>query len=173
MVLFLILSVSIRIMCNCYVKAWFHDSEILREKLFMRNTDGCTWTVLLNSLTCFAFAVSRTDFYSLAKRNFFSRIENSMELFTCNHPYFACFSWRISLPWNQALTLFRYIQLRYINAKSLTAWNELESTSVDYMLCIATQAAYAHEKYNWLSIPCAQNKLYSLGCSHITHCKNA
>jgi hypothetical protein len=27
----------------------------------------------LNSLTFFSFAVSRTDFYSLAKRNFFSR----------------------------------------------------------------------------------------------------
>ena len=30
-------------------------------------------TILLNSLTFFSFAVSRTDFYSLAKRNFFSK----------------------------------------------------------------------------------------------------
>ena len=71
------------------LKAWFHDSEILREKLFMRNTDGWAWIILLNSLTFFAFAVSRTEFYSLAKRIFCSRRENSMELFMCNHPYFA------------------------------------------------------------------------------------
>jgi hypothetical protein len=35
--------------------------------------DGCTWVILLNLYSFFAFAVSRTDFYSLAKRNFFSR----------------------------------------------------------------------------------------------------
>ena len=35
--------------------------------------DGCTWVILLNFPTLSAFAVSRIDFYSLAKRNFFSR----------------------------------------------------------------------------------------------------
>ena len=66
------------------LKAWFHASEILREKLFMRNTDGWAWLILFNSLAFFAFAVSRTDFYSLAKRNFFSHRVKSMELFMCN-----------------------------------------------------------------------------------------
>ncbi len=41
-----------------FIKARFHDGEILREKFF---------------LTLSAFAVSRIDFYSLAKRNFFSQ----------------------------------------------------------------------------------------------------
>jgi hypothetical protein len=46
--------------------------EIVRAKC--RNMmDGCTWVILLNLHSFFAFAVSRTDFYSLAKRNFFSR----------------------------------------------------------------------------------------------------
>ena len=58
---------------NRLVKALFHDGEILREKFCLRNTDGCTWVILLNFLTLSAFAVSRIDFYSLAKRNFFSR----------------------------------------------------------------------------------------------------
>ncbi len=35
--------------------------------------DGCTWVILLNFPTLFAFAVSRMNFYSLAKRTFFSR----------------------------------------------------------------------------------------------------
>jgi hypothetical protein len=35
--------------------------------------DGCTWVILLNLHSLFAFAVSRTDFYSLAKQKFFSR----------------------------------------------------------------------------------------------------
>ena len=55
------------------LKAGFHDSENRREKLCLRNTDGCTWVILLNFPTLFAFAVSRMNFYSLAKRTFFSR----------------------------------------------------------------------------------------------------
>ena len=55
------------------IKAWFHDGEILREKFCLRNMDGCTWVILLNFPTLFAFAVSRMNFYSLAKRTFFSR----------------------------------------------------------------------------------------------------
>ena len=43
--------------------------EILREKLCLRNTDGCTCAILLNFPTFSAFAVSRIDFYLLAKRN--------------------------------------------------------------------------------------------------------
>ena len=39
----------------------------------VRNMDGCTWVILLNLHSLFAFAVSRTDFYSLAKQTFFSR----------------------------------------------------------------------------------------------------
>ena len=70
---------------NRDLKAWFHASEILREKLFMRNTDGWAWLILFNSLTFFAFAVSRTDFYSLVKRNCFAHRVNSMELFMSNH----------------------------------------------------------------------------------------
>ena len=38
------------------LKAWFHEGEILREKFCLRNTDDCTWVILLNW-----------------KRNFFSR----------------------------------------------------------------------------------------------------
>jgi hypothetical protein len=49
------------------------DGEILRAKSCLRNMDGCTWATLLNFHIFFAFAVSRTQFYSLAKRNFFSR----------------------------------------------------------------------------------------------------
>ncbi len=48
------------------------DSSRVRQAC-LRNTDGCTWVILLNFLTLSAFAVSRIDFYSLAKRNFFSR----------------------------------------------------------------------------------------------------
>ncbi len=55
------------------LKAWFHDGENRREKLCPRNTDGCTWVILLNFPTLFAFAVSRMNLYSLAKRTFFSR----------------------------------------------------------------------------------------------------
>jgi hypothetical protein len=55
-------------------KVWFHDGEILREKLCLPNADQ--WLrlndSLLNSPTFVAFAVSWTDFYLLAKRNFFS-----------------------------------------------------------------------------------------------------
>ena len=40
----------------------------------MRNTDGCALAILLKCLTFFTFA-SRTDFYSLPKRIFFSRRE--------------------------------------------------------------------------------------------------
>ena len=31
------------------IKAWFHDGEIFRAKLCLRNTDGCTWVILLFS----------------------------------------------------------------------------------------------------------------------------
>ena len=34
----------------------------------LRNTDGCTWVILLNFATFFAFAESRNEFYSLAKQ---------------------------------------------------------------------------------------------------------
>ena len=54
------------------LKVWFHDGEIFGEKLCLRIADGCTWRILLNSPTFFAFEVSRTDFYSVAKRIFFS-----------------------------------------------------------------------------------------------------
>ena len=59
---------------------------------------------------------------------------------------FLILSVSIRIMCNCYVTLFHYIQLRYINAKSSTAWNGLESASVDSMLCIATQAASAHEK---------------------------
>jgi hypothetical protein len=31
-----------------FLKSWFHDGEILREKLHLRNADDCTWAILLN-----------------------------------------------------------------------------------------------------------------------------
>ena len=46
----------------------FCEGQILCEKLFMGNTDGCTRMVRLNSFNFFAFGIGRTDFYSLAKR---------------------------------------------------------------------------------------------------------
>ena len=73
---------------RCF-KAGFHDREILREKLFMRNTDGCTWIIALNSLFAskkFASPVSRIQFYSLRKRQ---KWDNSIESFMPNHQYFA------------------------------------------------------------------------------------
>ena len=54
-----------------FLKARFHASEILREKMFMRNMDGCTWIIPLNFLFArkkFASAVSRNQFYSLPRR---------------------------------------------------------------------------------------------------------
>ena len=56
--------------------------------------------ILLNSLTFFAFAVSRTEFYSLAKRIFCSQdgiIHVQPSVFRINS-----FSRSISLSWNQA-----------------------------------------------------------------------
>ena len=97
--------------CDCVVdirvrnlidyKAWFHDSEILREKLFMRNTDGCTWIIPLNFLFAskkFASPVSRIQFYSLQRRKFNRIIHAQPSVFRINS-----FSRRISLSWNQAL----------------------------------------------------------------------
>ena len=55
-----------------YSKAWFHASEIHREKLFMRNTNG--WACLIWILSYFRFYSEWNYFYSLVKR-IFSRIE--------------------------------------------------------------------------------------------------
>ena len=55
----------------------------------MRNTDGCTWIIPLNSLFAskkFASPVSRIQFYLLRRRK---KWENSIESFMPNHPYFA------------------------------------------------------------------------------------
>ena len=70
-------------------KAWFHASEFFCEKLFMRNTGGCTWIIPLNFLFArkkFASVVSRNQFYSLRRRK---ERENSIEPFMPNHPYLA------------------------------------------------------------------------------------
>ena len=71
------------------IKAWFHDSEILREKLFMRNTDGCTWIIPLNSLFAskkVASPVSRIQFYSLRRRK---KWENLIRPDSTTAKYFA------------------------------------------------------------------------------------
>jgi hypothetical protein len=53
-----------------------NSSRENNAKFFARNRACEIWmadVILLNLHTFFAFVVSRTDFYSLAKRNFFSR----------------------------------------------------------------------------------------------------
>ena len=60
-----------RVVANTTYEGLIHDGEIFREKLCLENADGCTWMIVLNSPTFFAFAVSRTDFYKLVRRNFF------------------------------------------------------------------------------------------------------
>ena len=124
----------------CDIKAWFHDSEILREKLFMRNTDGWAWMILLNSLTCFAFAVSRIEFYSLgeanfllAKREFDGIIHVQPSVFRINS-----FSRSISLSWNQTFKIWQLVaslqtsRQQVVFARLVTScqqvWNKLSTT---------------------------------------------
>ncbi len=75
-----------------------------REKLCLRNTDGCTWVILLNFPTLFAFAVSRMNFYSLAKQTFsretlFVFITHAYNYFARKFSHFA----KKKHSWNQAL----------------------------------------------------------------------
>lgn len=53
----------------CAIKARFHDSDIFREKLFIRNRGGCTWIIPLNSLYArnFVSPLGRNQFYSLRR----------------------------------------------------------------------------------------------------------
>ena len=86
------------------LKARFLDGEILREKFWLRNMDGCTWVIVLKFLTLSAFTVSRIDFYSLAKRDFFSRKVIALNAhafihFARNFSHFA----KKKRSWNQAL----------------------------------------------------------------------
>ena len=48
----------------------------------MQNTDGCAKMIVLNYLTFLWFTVSRTNFYSLTKRNFFCK-ERIQQHFSC------------------------------------------------------------------------------------------
>ena len=98
-------------------KVWFHDGEILRAKLCLRNADGCTSVILLNFATFFAFAVSRTQFYSLAKRNFFSRSVIQFSLLRMHEfisrEIFSHFA-EIKRSWNQALI---FMNIRFVLQK--------------------------------------------------------
>ena len=84
--------------------------------------------ILLNSLTFFAFAVSRTEFYSLAKRICLLAKREFNGIIHVQPPVFRInsFSRSISLSWNQALssllsfqerakTMFRYCLQKPVN----------------------------------------------------------
>ena len=109
--------------------------------------------ILLNYLTLFAFAVSGTDFYSLAKRIFFlgkrefdGIIDVQPSVFRINS-----FSRRISLAWNQVFTFLDYFQvvaaIMYLNLlrmknHSYVSQQPCLSLTLDMQLCLTPSNFY-------------------------------